>query len=187
LRLTIAPAIAGIAIFGLAACSGGSVVPTSSLANNASTRATSGVTSVASLVPANGYIPFASANPVRALCPRPMGVHGIRCFALMRTDMRPSLAPDASVGSQYGYSPADLQSAYALPSKTAGKGQTIALIESYGYTQAAGDLATYRKAFGLPACTIANVAATGPAAGQRRLARRTGSRYGYGIGHLSEL
>ncbi len=62
--------------------------------------------------------------------------------------------PDATIA---GYHPADLQSAYDLPSSTAGGGQTVAIVDAYNDPDAASDLATYRSEFGLPAvstCTI---------------------------------
>lgn len=55
-------------------------------------------------------------------------------------------------GERGGYDPADLQSAYDIPS-TIGSTQTIALIEAYGYAAAATDLAAYRSRYGLGACT----------------------------------
>ena len=41
-------------------------------------------------------------------------------------------------------------------SATAGSGDTIAVVDAYGYEGAESDLATYRSYFGLPACTTAN-------------------------------
>jgi subtilase family serine protease len=55
-----------------------------------------------------------------------------------------------------GYGPSDLQTAYSLPSATNGSGQTIAIVDAYGYASAESDLATYRAQFGLPPCTTAN-------------------------------
>lgn len=55
-------------------------------------------------------------------------------------------------GSPSGYNPPDLQSAYKLPSSTAGSGQTVAIVDAYDDPNAASDLATYRSQFGLPAC-----------------------------------
>jgi hypothetical protein len=52
-----------------------------------------------------------------------------------------------------GYGPADLQSAYALPSSTNGTGRTIAIVDAYNDPDAASDLATYRSTYGLPPCT----------------------------------
>lgn len=55
-----------------------------------------------------------------------------------------------------GLFPAALQNAYALPSATAGRGQTIAIVDAYDDPYAESDLAVYRSQFGLPACTTAN-------------------------------
>jgi subtilase family serine protease len=55
-----------------------------------------------------------------------------------------------------GYGPSDLQSAYALPSSTAGAGQTVAIVDAYDDPTAESDLGVYRSHYGLPACTTAN-------------------------------
>ncbi len=55
-----------------------------------------------------------------------------------------------------GYEPADLRSAYNLPSATAGSGQTIAIVDAYDDPNAESDLATYRSHYGIAACTTAN-------------------------------
>jgi subtilase family serine protease len=55
-----------------------------------------------------------------------------------------------------GYGPSNLQSAYKLPSSTAGSGQTVAIVDAYNDPNAESDLATYRSYFGLSACTTAN-------------------------------
>ena len=55
-----------------------------------------------------------------------------------------------------GYGPAQFQSAYALPSASAGAGQTIALVDAYDDPYAESNLATYRSQYGLAACTTAN-------------------------------
>jgi subtilase family serine protease len=64
------------------------------------------------------------------------------------------ITPFASTPS--GLTPANLQSAYKLPSSTAGSGQTIAIVDAYDDPNAASDLAVYRAQFGLAACTTAN-------------------------------
>ncbi len=56
-----------------------------------------------------------------------------------------------------GYHPSDLQSAYDLPSSTAGTGQTVAIVDAYNDPDAASDIATYRSEFGLPAVTTCSV------------------------------
>ncbi|HTX59256.1 MAG TPA: S8 family serine peptidase, partial [Verrucomicrobiae bacterium] len=61
-----------------------------------------------------------------------------------------------SAASFEGYGPADFQAAYEMPSKTAGTGQTVAIVDAYDDKTAAADLATYRSDFNLSACTKAN-------------------------------
>src|SRR5689334_17032857 len=76
------------------------------------------------------------------------------CFALRRTDipaqknLAPNLVPD-------GYGPADLHSAYGLPTD-GGAGQTVAIVDAFDDPNAEADLAVYREQYGLPACTTAN-------------------------------
>jgi subtilase family serine protease len=71
------------------------------------------------------------------------------CDAVLNTDAKPG--PGTTVVS--GYGPSDLRSAYALPSTTAGGGQTVAIVDAYNDPSAASDLATYRSHFGLSSCT----------------------------------
>ncbi|MGH3157133.1 MAG: S53 family peptidase, partial [Streptosporangiaceae bacterium] len=51
-----------------------------------------------------------------------------------------------------GYGPASLQSAYKLPSKKAGAGEKVAVIDAYNDPNAVADLATYRSAWGQSKC-----------------------------------
>lgn len=51
------------------------------------------------------------------------------------------------------FTAADLQDAYALPSDLLGNRQTIAVVAPYDASKAAADLAVYRQANDLPACT----------------------------------
>ncbi|MFE3179827.1 peptidase S8 [Streptomyces violascens] len=55
-----------------------------------------------------------------------------------------------------GYGPASIQSAYKLPSATAGSGRTVAIVDAYDDPNAESDLAAYRAQYGLSACTTAN-------------------------------
>jgi subtilase family serine protease len=48
-----------------------------------------------------------------------------------------------------GYGPADLQSAYALPSATSGVGQVVAIVDAYNDPSALSDVNTYRSQFGI--------------------------------------
>lgn len=53
-----------------------------------------------------------------------------------------------------GLHPDDLRGAYALPSQSAGG--TVAIVDAYDDPAAESDLAVYRTAYGLPACTSLN-------------------------------
>src|SRR5262249_22142612 len=64
--------------------------------------------------------------------------------------------PAGAAATPRGYGPADLQSAYRLPSQTGGAGKTVAIVDAYDYPSAEADLAVYRKTYGLPPCTTAN-------------------------------
>jgi subtilase family serine protease len=67
-----------------------------------------------------------------------------------------SVHPNAIVRSEgarnaiSGWTPADLQSAYNLPSSTKGNGQTVAVVVAYDNPNVAADLNEYRSTFGLP-------------------------------------
>jgi subtilase family serine protease len=67
----------------------------------------------------------------------------------------PALAGPAYTGSGVGggYDPADLRSAYGLPSESQGSGQTVAIVDAYNDPNAESDLGVYRSRYGLPACT----------------------------------
>jgi subtilase family serine protease len=91
----------------------------------------------------------AASVSIRPVCGAvPLG--HVRCFSLVKGDA----SPFASGPS--GYGPADLQSAYALPSATAGAGQTVAIVDAFDDPTAEQDLAQYRSFYGLPPCTSAS-------------------------------
>jgi subtilase family serine protease len=75
------------------------------------------------------------------------------CFARVHVDSKG--IPDATSAPVYGYRPADLQAAYGLASAAASNGasQTVAIVDAYNDPSAASDLASYRAAVGLPACS----------------------------------
>jgi hypothetical protein len=111
---------------------------------------------VASAAPASGQVGVPQADhPIKRLCSDATPVGVMHCNALARTDTAASTGvhPNAAPA---GYGPADLQSAYALPSATAGSGATVAIIDAMDLPTAESDLNTYRSQFGLPACTTAN-------------------------------
>jgi Subtilase family len=102
--------------------------------------------------------PAASAGPrvpvrpgAARSCPSP-GRPGVsECMAWYRVNARG--APDAA-SAVAGYGPADLRSAYALPSDR--PGAVVAIVDAFDDPAAESDLATYRSEFGLPPCTTAN-------------------------------
>ena len=95
-------------------------------------------------------------TPVRAVCDGPAHKGEMSCHALVRTDVASGKGVLAPHFTPAGYGPVDLQSAYALPSATAGAGQTVAIVDAFDDPNAEADLAVYRAQFGLPACTTAN-------------------------------
>ncbi len=86
-------------------------------------------------------------------CPGPAAEGEARCHARVRTDVR-GKATLALLPS--GYGPAELRSAYQLPSTSAGGGQTVAIVDAYDDPSAETDLGVYRTQYGIPACTTAN-------------------------------
>jgi hypothetical protein len=80
--------------------------------------------------------------------------HRFQCKARIRTDAEghPVAAPFAGAS---GYAPADLQAAYGLD-PTRKPNATIAVVDAFGYPNAESDLASYRKTYNLPPCTVAS-------------------------------
>ncbi len=105
-------------------------------------------------------VPLARAGVAGAQAGPYRYVHlcGVRAlgFAHCNSIIRLSTLQNAQSSSATGYAPADLQSAYNLPSTTAGSGQTVAIVDAFDNPRAEVDLAVYRAHFGLPACTTAN-------------------------------
>jgi subtilase family serine protease len=127
---------AGVAI--LAACSGGS---TNSTLPMGTTGGTAGAMALG-----NGTV---NAQQVCSAVNLRPGY--ARCFSWIRTDIHRSAKPDAGA-----YGPSDLQTAYALPSSTNGTGQTVGIVDAFGYPNAESDLGSYRSHYGEAACTTAN-------------------------------
>jgi len=74
----------------------------------------------------------------------------------VRTDVAGHKGLFAPSAAPAGYGPTDLQSAYSLPSPTAGAGETVAIVDAFDDPNAEADLQTYRAQFGLSTCTTAN-------------------------------
>src|SRR3569623_1736919 len=75
-----------------------------------------------------------------------------RCFSQRRTDETGRFKAFATAS---GSGATDLKSAYNLDTSV-DPGATIAIVDAYGYSNLASDLAVYRSQYGLPPCTVAN-------------------------------
>ncbi|MEA2252182.1 MAG: hypothetical protein QOI62_349 [Solirubrobacteraceae bacterium] len=98
--------------------------------------------------------PVGSASAAINVTPvcAPVPLHYARCFSLT---VNGSAQPFSALAPS-GYGPADLQSAYKVPSATAGRGQTVAIVDAFDDPTAESDLAKYRSFYGLPPCTAAS-------------------------------
>jgi subtilase family serine protease len=94
----------------------------------------------------------ASAKPNKHVCAS-VADGSARCHARVVTDAKGNPAVTAAPA---GYGPADLQSAYGLPSATAGAGKVLAIVDAYDDPTAAADLNTYRSTYGLSSCPTTN-------------------------------
>jgi subtilase family serine protease len=92
----------------------------------------------------------ANSKPV---CPGPAAAGSARCHSHVITDKKGS--PQAS-SLPAGYGPAQFQTAYGLPSATAGGGVTIGIVDAYDDPKIESDLGVYSSTYGLPACTSGN-------------------------------
>jgi hypothetical protein len=71
-----------------------------------------------------------------------------QCSALIRTG--PQVVRDGGSGPNGGFTPAQLEAAYHLPSLSSGSGQIVAIVDAYDDPSAASDLSYYRSYFDLP-------------------------------------
>jgi subtilase family serine protease len=94
-----------------------------------------------------------AAGPAGCNTAQPAGK--ARCFALYRSARAAAGKVSPAVVQPAGYGPADLAAAYKLPT-SAGRGQTVAIVDAFDDPNAEADLAVYRSTFGLPACTTGN-------------------------------
>jgi subtilase family serine protease len=97
----------------------------------------------------------ATTTIARAGCAATPAAGHAACNALLRTS---KVHKNSGTPTTSGYIPSQLQAAYGLTSASAadGSGQTIGIVDAYNDPTAAADLAVYRSAYGLPACTVAS-------------------------------
>jgi hypothetical protein len=146
-----------LALAATAPAAGQTVLPHSTLPHSALPHST--LPHSASAAYSSAY----SSQPVSRLlpsgeawvCPVPSRPGQMACMAIYsRAGARVSSAP----GAADGYGPPDLRRAYGVvrAARTRGHGETIAIVDAGGDQRAAADLATYRRHYGLPACTLAD-------------------------------
>ncbi|MFZ0666600.1 MAG: S8 family serine peptidase [Acidimicrobiales bacterium] len=117
--------------------------------------ALSGLTAEVTSGSAAAASPKSAVTPdTRAACPETNQQGMMFCMVLVRTDVKSRSEGVFGSGKPkgYGYGPKQLQSAYKLPSSTDGAGESVAVVDAYNDPDAVSDLATYRAAWGLPAC-----------------------------------
>jgi subtilase family serine protease len=101
----------------------------------------------------------AAATSVKTVnsCSQQIAAGHYTCFAERRSDLGFKTKKQVeALAAPSGYGPSSLQSAYALPSASAGSGQRVYIVDAYDDPNAASDLNAYRSQYGLPACTTAN-------------------------------
>ena len=105
---------------------------------------------------ASAQLVFRSGNIFHVqACPGPVARGFARCHAHIVSDSLGRVLtfarPFQGGGAPSGYGPAQLRSAYGIT----GSGSpltVVAVVDAYGYPNAASDLAVYRSTFGLPPC-----------------------------------
>jgi hypothetical protein len=132
-------------------------------------------TLTATAVPTAGALPSAKSFRAQRLCSAPspdrascmdlrlvskaltsadLQANAHRQAAELESGAKPAVTSKTIPG---GYTPANLHSAYSLPTETAASAtQTIGIVDAYNDPTAESDLAVYDTAFGLPPCTTAN-------------------------------
>jgi subtilase family serine protease len=125
----LAPLVAALA---MAACNGGS----------STTPGTAGTYGAGDSVfsPSHHIPQWQAQNLAHPACPQVVGQ--ATCLALISNRVTPLTTPS-------GFTAADLQTRYNLPSSTKGSGQIVAIVDAYDNPNVAKDLAQYRKQFGL--------------------------------------
>ena len=76
------------------------------------------------------------------------------CTVVINSAIAAILDPSTPASLLPGLHPSDVRSSYALPSQNSGG--TVAIVVAYDNPAAEADLAVYRAAYGLPACTSLN-------------------------------
>jgi hypothetical protein len=156
--LTAVLAAGGLASAGNAAAAAATAATTATTAHPMHSSAATGAATGRTTAKRARQAGHSDARPVakpsyRRACAAAKRAGRMSCLVLISTaQAQQSPAGPAAAPTGVGYGPASLQAAYKLPSATAGSGQTVAIVDAFDDPSAAANLATYRKAWGLPAC-----------------------------------
>ena len=138
-----------VALLALAGCGGAAATLPGASTRTAADTATGLPGDTATGLPGD----TATGLPGAQLACAPIPQNGqASCTIAINVNVAPLSDPNAPASLVPGLHPADLQRAYALGSG-AGAG-TVAVVDAYDDPAAEADLAVYRAAFGLPACTV---------------------------------
>ena len=108
------------------------------------------------------HVDLACANPANhGLVDQVLGAAHVSVGGALRCFSQ-AIAHGRNAGQQImsgptGLGPSQIQSAYKLAGLSSG-GKTVAIVDAFDDPKAAAGLATFRKAYGLPACTSAKAA-----------------------------
>lgn len=147
--------LVAITLFVFCGCAGQSSV-SSGLAPSEATRPNA-ADGAHGLPGGNGYVAFpgesAKGLPGATFACSPATISAqAQCMIAINLNVKPNPNPNLPAVSIPGYHPNDLASAYGLP-VGAGLHRTVAIVDAFDDPTAEADLAVYRAAFGLPACT----------------------------------
>lgn len=156
---SVSRTLALLAIAALAGCAGAGTIPASGSATALQSAGHRAVADSATGLPGESAtgLPGESAtglpgaNFACAGLPQPGSA---QCTIAINVNIAAIANPSQPASLIAGLHPADLQSAYGLPAHAASG--TVAIVDAYDDPLAESDLATYRLAFGLSACTSAN-------------------------------
>ncbi|MEV6702643.1 hypothetical protein AB0M68_36860 [Streptomyces sp. NPDC051453] len=95
-------------------------------------------------------------HPASRSCAEPRYAGEMGCLSLVRDDVWVPRAKMPRDADPAGFGPADLRSAYDLPSTTNGEGRTVAIVDAFDNPNAEAELASCRTQFGLSACSTDN-------------------------------
>lgn len=124
---------------------------TSGSSTTASTNSASPAAKTTARRGATRHTASASSATALRLCPVTTKRGKMSCMSELRSVKSGSgIQPHEQSGY---FEPSDLQSAYGLPSASAGTRQTVAVVDAYDDPNAESDLSVYRSQYKLPPCT----------------------------------